>query len=96
MEELAKLCNLIQIGRDRGSDKRDDETVQSYLDRHGLKPDFVFHHEDTTGYKCVIQVDMHRTPYNQLKYMNWRKYDIVFITYPECPYAYMGTKKRAF
>ena len=95
-ETLSQHCNLIQLGEGRSHDKRRGETVQNYLDRHGIKPDFVFSEEDTTGYKCGIQIDMHRTPYKQLAAMNKANYDIVFITYPSCPYAYIGTKHGPF
>jgi len=95
-EELAKHCNLVQLGKGRANEKGRDEPVQTYLDKYGIKPDFVFSEEDTTGYKCGIQIDMHRTPYKQLNKMKRRKYDIMFITYPECPYAYVGTKHGEF
>ena len=95
-EEFAKHCNLIQIGRGGENDRQGVEPMQPYLDRHGIKPDFVFNEADTTGYKCGRQIDMHRTPYKQTEWMNQRKYDIMFLTYPECPYAFIGSKHGPF
>ena len=72
----------------------EDEKLRHYCKRMEIEPDWVLHHQkvkDAKNFGMVI--DMHRDVNHKIKRINNRNYDLMFFTYPECPYGYMESRR---